>query len=260
MSYRSNNIWNSIPPICKNLLLINFLLWLASVVLERYNVIDLADIFGLHYWASEKFNPIQLITYMFLHGSLSHVFFNMFAVFMFAPIFEQYWGGKRFLIYYLFCGLGAGIVQQIFWTIEFQSLLSSFNEAIASGTAKPLLAHQVELSRYFRYEGLEYFDTDKILGMKTMFLNLPVTVGASGAVFGILLAFGWLFPNQKIYLYFLIPMSARVFVILYGIAELFFGVANFSGDNIAHFAHLGGMLFGFMLLWWWRKKGKMYQR
>lgn len=254
MQFRSNNFWNAIPPVCKNLILTNFVVWLASIVLVQYNIIDLVEVFGLHYWAAETFNPFQLVTYMFLHGSLQHVFFNMFAVFMFALVLERYFGSKRFLIYYLFCGIGAGIVQQIFWTIEYQPLFSVFSEAIASGSVTPLLSHQIELSKYFHYEGLEHFNVDKILEMKTMLLNMPVTIGASGAVFGILLAFGWLFPYQKIYLYFMIPMSARVFVILYGVAELFLGVANFSGDHIAHFAHLGGMLFGLILLLWWKKK------
>lgn len=215
-SYRSSFL-DSIPPVVKNLIAINVIMWLATIalppVLRRWGIdADLTDILGMHYWAADKFNPAQLMTYMFMHGDIGHVFFNMFALYMFGGVLENYWGPRRFFIYYMVTGVGAGIVQQLFWTVEYHSVVSA------------------------------------------LFLNLPVTVGASGSVFGLLLAFGWLFPDVRLMmLFFPVPIRARVFVILYGVAELFLGVANFSGDSVAHFAHLGGMLFGIVLILIWKK-------
>ena len=257
MNYGRPSMWNSIPPITKNLIIINCILSLATVVFQRFGI-DLYDILGMHYWASGKFNPAQMITYMFMHGGLSHIFFNMFALFMFGGALERFWGGKRFLIYYLITGVGAGIIQQFAWIIEFQPLLTAMNDAIAIGSAEPLLSYQVELGRYFRLSNLESFNVSSIIELKHTFLDLPLTVGASGSVFGILLAFGWLFPQAKLMLLFLpIPIPARIFVTIYACAELFLGVANFSGDSVAHFAHLGGMLFGAILIIYWKKKGKL---
>ncbi|MDR3651438.1 MAG: rhomboid family intramembrane serine protease [Paludibacter sp.] len=251
---------NLIPPVVKNLIAINIILWLASVVtpglFSRFGVnVDLTDILGLHYWASSKFNPAQLVTYMFMHGGLSHIFFNMFALYMFGGVLEQLWGTKRFLFFYLVTGVGAGIVQEIFWTVEYQSVVSVLNEAVSSNSAQTLLNHQDILGKYFRLENIGSLDVPALIEMKRMFLNMPITIGASGAVFGLLLAFGWLFPEVNLYLMFIpIPIKAKYFVIFYGVAELFGGVAQFSGDNIAHFAHLGGMLFGAILILIWKKK------
>lgn len=232
-----NNFLNSIPPIVKNLIGINIVLWLASLVLPgifaRSGIqFDLTDILGMHYWAASKFNPAQLVTYMFMHGGFEHLLFNMFALYMFGAVLEQFWGAKRFLIYYIITGIGAGIVQQLFWTVEYHSAIAAINEAI---TNYPLQA--IEL-----------------IEQKRAFLNMPITVGASGSVFGLLLAFGWLFPETRLLLlFFPVPIKARIFVLIYGVAELFLGVAQFSGDSVAHFAHLGGMLFGAILILTWKK-------
>lgn len=235
-----NNFMNSIPPVVKNLLGINIILWLLTMVSPglflRFGLdVRIEDFLGMHYWAAEKFNPTQLVTYIFMHStsSFTHVFFNMFAVYMFGSALENIWGAKKFLIYYLVTGIGAGIVQQLFWTIEFQPFITALNNSIESN---PLQAGQLILH-------------------KANQLNLPLTVGASGSVFGLLLAFGWLFPEARLMLlFFPVPIKARYFVVGYGVMELFLGVANFSGDNIAHFAHLGGMIFGLILLLIWRKK------
>ena len=251
---------NNIPPVVKNLIAINAILWLASIVtpglFSRLGVnVDLTDILGLHYWSSSKFNPAQLITYMFMHGGFMHIFFNMFALYMFGGILEQLWGTKRFLFYYLLTGFGAGLVQELFWTIEFHSVVGALNDAISANSGEILLNHQVELSHYFRLENIASFDASALIEMKRMFLNMPITIGASGAVFGLLLAFGWLFPEVELYLMFIpIPIKAKFFVIFYGVAELFMGVAQFSGDSVAHFAHLGGMFFGAILILIWKKK------
>jgi len=258
-SYRSSFL-SSIPPVVKNLIAINIILWLATIVSPAFfsrlgmNV-DLNDILGMHYWASSKFNPAQLITYMFMHGGFEHIFFNMFALYMFGGVLEQLWGTKRFLFYYLLTGVGAGIVQQIFWTIEFHPVLTILNDAISSNSTQVLISNQTLLGHYFRMENIGSIDTPALLDLLKSFMNMPITIGASGAVFGLLLAFGWLFPEVKLMLlFFPIPIKARIFVLLYGVAELFLGVAQFSGDSVAHFAHLGGMFFGAILILFWKRK------
>jgi len=266
MNNRSSFL-SSIPPVVKNLIAINVILWLATLVspniFNRWGIDgDLSDILGMHYWGADRFNPAQLITYMFMHSTqdITHLLFNMLAVYMFGVPLEYRWGSKRFLFYYFVTGLGAAVVQQLIWTIEFQPVVTAMNDAISANSGRGLLAYQDQLSRYFRFENLGLFDAQHVFELKKMYLNLPVTVGASGAVFGILLAFGWLFPDVKLMmLFFPVPIRARIFVIIYGVAELFLGVANFTGDNVAHFAHLGGMLFGIILILVWKKKnGRTY--
>jgi membrane associated rhomboid family serine protease len=233
---------NSIPPVVKNLIGINIVLFLASIVtptiFSRMGLnVDLNDILGMHYWESSKFNPAQLVTYAFMHGGLAHIFFNMFGLYMFGGILEHVWGTKRFLIYYLVTAIGAGLVQQIFWSVEFHSTLTAINQAISS----------------------DVLNAPSLIEQKRLFLDSPnfITIGASGSIFGLLLAFGWLFPEERLFLMFIpVPIKARIFVFIYGVVELFQGVANFTGDNVAHFAHLGGMLFGAILILMWKKKNR----
>lgn len=251
---------NSMPPVVKNLLAINIILWLATAItptfFKKFGLdIDLTDILGLHYWASHRFNPAQLLTYMFMHGGFFHLFFNMFALYMFGAPLEYSWGSKKFLLYYLVAGLGAGIIQELVWTAEFQSLVNAMDKAIEANSGEGLLVYQNQLSKIFRFGNLAAFDASSIEEMKQLLVNLPVTIGASGSIFGLLLAFGWLFPQVQLFFLFIpVPIRARLAVTIYAVAELFFGVVNFTGDNIAHFAHLGGMLFGAVLLLYWRKK------
>ncbi|GBU06899.1 rhomboid family intramembrane serine protease [Bacteroidales bacterium] len=215
MTTSQNGFLSSIPPVTKNIIIINFIAWMATLALSTRGI-DLINIFGLHYFLAEDFRVYQLVSYLFLHdtSSLSHVFFNMFAVFMFGRVIETSWGSKRFLIYYAFTGIGAGLIQELVWFFEYQSLDPTY-------------------------------------------FNLPITIGASGAVFGILLAFGMMFPNTPLYIMFIpIPIKAKYFVIGYGLLELYFGVAQRNGDNVAHFAHLGGMLFGIIFILYWRRKDK----
>jgi len=215
-----------LPLVIKNLLIINGLLYLATYALR--NTVDLNDILGLHFISAQKFHFYQLVTYMFMHGNISHIFFNMFALWMFGSALENFWGAKRFLIYYFITGIGAGIMQEITWAIELREVLQSHIEVI--NLSGELLS-------------------------KTDFFNQLITVGASGAVYGLLLAFGMMFPNSLIYVYFLFPMKAKWFVILYGVLELFNGIVG-SNSGIAHFAHLGGMIFGFFLILYWRNQAK----
>lgn len=208
----------NLSTITKHILLINFFVWLFDVMLQRHGI-QLYDLCGLHYITAANFHWWQPLTYMFMHGGFSHLFCNMFAVLMFGPVLEQSWGERKFLFYYLLCGLGAAAVQEAVWAIHIQSLISQYDPA----------------------------------SVMTNYANVVVTVGASGAVFGILLAFGWLFPDVPMFILFLpIPIRARIFVIVYALIELFAGFSSIPGDNVAHFAHLGGMLFGLLLLLWWR--------
>jgi len=216
---------NSIPAVTKNLIIINFLCWLASLVLPRFGI-DLIQLAGLHFLTASQFHFYQLFTYMFLHAtpSLEHVFFNMFAVFMFGRVLENVWGKQRFLLFYMVTGFGAAVVQELVW---FYMLYADAGNA------------GMPLSDLLMHPGI----------------NNLITIGASGAVFGVLLAFGMLFPNTPLFLMFIpIPIKAKYFVAIYGVIELFLGVANFNGDNVAHFAHLGGMLFGFFMIRYWKKK------
>ncbi|NDV47684.1 rhomboid family intramembrane serine protease [Paludibacter sp. 221] len=247
------------PPVVKNLIIINFILWLATIVVRRWGI-DLNNVLGMHYWASDKFNPVQLVTYMFMHGGLSHVFFNMFAVYMFGSALEQAWGSKRFLFYYMVTGIGAGIIQQIVYTIEFQPAITTFNNAISDvasgGSIEP---YKDFIAASFKVNSWNAVDTPLLIQMKADYLSYFYTVGASGSVFGILLAFGMLFPNTNIYIMFIpIPIKAKYFVVGYGLIELYLGFANRAGDSIAHFAHVGGMLFGIILILYWKKKGRLY--
>jgi membrane associated rhomboid family serine protease len=246
----SQGFMANVPVVTKNLIIINALFWLATVVLRRTGV-DLNDILGLHYIGSDRFFPTQLLTYMFMHdaGSFSHILFNMFAVFIFGRVIEQVWGPKRFLLYYLITGIGAGLVQQVAWYVDLRPFLQAVDDYLINGDS-------AVLSRYLNIvEGVIY-PSDMVVAAKEQLLDRMVTVGASGAVFGILLAFGMLFPNAPLFIMFIpIPIKAKYMVIGYGVIEFFAGVSRVSGDNVAHFAHLGGMLFGFFLIRHWKKKG-----
>ena len=205
--------FNFLPQVIKHLIIINILVFIGQNSIGYSKSLKIA---GLFPFSSDMFQPFQIITHMFMHGSLSHIFFNMFALWMFGNMIENVWGSKRFLIYYVICGLGAVFCHQIVQEIYISSM--SVQEAF--------YAKQIP------------------------------TVGASGAVFGILLAFGMLFPNTKIYLYLLFPIKAKYFVIIYGIIELWSGLL--VNDNIAHFAHLGGMIFGFFVIKHWRKNRRNF--
>lgn len=230
-----------LPPVIKNLLIINGLFFMASFVLYNINFIDLKDILSLYFPASNEFKPYQIVTHMFMHGSFGHLFFNMFALWMFGNALENIWGGKRFLIYYLLTGFGASIIYMGVHSIEYFDLLgqiSSENYEMVKSEGTAILKSNRNYS-------------DPLLGAMNLAMNSSV-LGASGAVFGILLAFGMTFPNQTVYLYFAIPIKVKYFVAGYGALELYNGIAN-SNDGIAHTAHLGGMVVGYFLIRYWKK-------
>ncbi len=236
------------PPVVKNLLIINVLAYVAMLMLSSQDL-DLTEYFGLHFWKSEAFYPHQLITYMFMHSfTITHLLFNMFAVWMFGKVLESVWGSKRFLIYYMVTGVGAGLIQLL---VIYLRLMPLYNQLSPED-----LSYITENGYQLLQEGKNF--TDPIAGKINLLLNVT-TVGASGAVFGILLAFGMLFPNTELMLLFPpIPIKAKWFVIGYGAIELYSGMANNAGDNVAHFAHLGGMLFGFFMIKYWQKNSNRF--
>lgn len=244
--YRPNS-FSLLPLVVKNLLIINGLFFLTALVLQTQLNYDLSDKLGLHYPLSDDFQPWQLVSYMFMHGSFMHLFFNMFALWMFGNTLENHWGPKKFLIYYMVTGIGAGIIQIIVTHFRLMSLYSE----ISAEDLNMVLNQGAEILQ----RGQNY--SEPVAGKINLLVN-SVTVGASGAVFGILLAFGMLFPNTLLYIYFAIPIKAKWFVILYGAVELYSGIANNQGDNVAHFAHLGGMLFGFILIKFWQKRSNTF--
>ena len=219
----------NIPPVTKNLIIINILFFFGALVGERQGL-NLDDYLGLHFFLASDFNLAQFFTYMFMHANFSHIFFNMFALYMFGRILEQVWGPKRFLFYYILCGVGAGLIQEGVQYIHYALELSAYDRVNLGG--------------------------GMIIPMET-YLNMMNTVGASGAIYGILLAFGMLFPNERLFIFPLpMPIKAKYFVIGYAVLELALGISNNASDNVAHFAHLGGMLFGFILIMYWKKKGR----
>lgn len=242
MSFRSGNPLSGLPEVVKNLLIINILMLLATFVAFQSGI-DLPEILGLHHWSSEVFRPHQLVTYMFMHGGIAHIFFNMFALYMFGRVLEQVWGPKRFLIFYMVTGIGAGLIQLIVTEIRIMDLASSIDPE--------LYRVVLEEGHSIKESGQNF--VDPVARQLNNLINTS-TVGASGAVFGILLAFGMLFPNVRLMLLIPpIPMKAKYFVAIYGALELYLGIANNPADNVAHFAHLGGMLFGYFLIKYWKK-------
>ncbi|MBC8486009.1 MAG: rhomboid family intramembrane serine protease [Bacteroidetes bacterium] len=264
-----------LPPVVKNLLIINALFFLATIVASEVFRIDLTNILGLHYFAAEEFSPYQFITYMFMHGGFMHILFNMFALWMFGNALENVWGPKKFLIYYFITGIGAAIVHYVVFYFEISPVLNAINTYMDDPSPEKLNlfinSGYLKIGSYeiqdnfnaFRseYNNLIHSNPTKAIQLsvdfinqyKIDFLNLPVVVGASGAVFGILLAFGMMFPNALIYVYFAIPVKAKYFVMIYGALELFSGIFD-TGSNVAHFAHLGGMIFGYILILYWKKR------
>jgi len=230
------------PPVVKNLIFINILMLLAYYTVGSVFDIDLNRTLGLYFPKSEQFKPIQIITHMFMHSGIWHLFFNMFALYMFGQVLEQVWGPKRFLIFYFVCGLGAALTHESVIAFQYSHLAHSLSP---------------ENLQLVLNEGTAYFNQGKVFtdpGMENLqiLLNTP-TIGASGAIFGVLLAFGMLFPNTQLMLLFPpIPIKAKYFVIIYGGIELYMAITQ-PGSNIAHAAHLGGMLFGYLLIRYWRK-------
>lgn len=229
------------PDAVKNLLLINLVMFLASILFQS-GTQDLRFTLGLHYFDSDSFEPYQVVTHMFMHGGLGHIFFNMFALIMFGSQLERIWGPKRFLTFYFITGLGAVVLHLGVQAFELHQIW---------GSIRPLSHDLVSISSG-GIGGIEGISTDDL--RRTLSIYSVPTVGASGAIYGLLLGFAMLFPNTELMLIFLpIPIKAKYFVPFLMLGELYLGVNNFSWDNIAHFAHLGGALFGFIMIMIWRR-------
>lgn len=226
---------SSMPPVTKNIIIINALIWLVEVISPQFGLNGIIRHMGLHFVTASHFNPAQIITYMFVHSqqTFMHVFFNMFTLFFFGPMLERMWGTKKFLFYYMVCGVGAALIQELVWSLQWNTAIQ---EMVAANPGASLEAIK------------EYMEPYK---------NTMVTVGASGAIFGVLLGFAFVFPNVPLYLFFIpVPIKAKYMVAGYAVIELFLGVSG-RVDDVAHYAHLGGMVFGLILLLWWRSKGKL---
>jgi membrane associated rhomboid family serine protease len=256
-----------LPPVIKNLIIINGLFFAATYVFGSALGFDLTEKLGLHYFGSNLFKPYQLITYMFMHGGFAHIFFNMFALWMFGNVLEEIWGGQKFLFFYFVCGIGAALTQMLVNWIQFYNIQTAFAEYLSNASPETYASF---IKHYFpEYYGQIYsriilawhqdpvnpifIEQSKnfVQDLITMRMNIP-TIGASGAVFGILLAFGMIFPNALLYIYFFFPIKAKYFVIIYALIELYSGFSN-NQDNVAHFAHLGGLVFGFILIKLWQR-------
>lgn len=250
-----------ISPMVRNLLIINVVVF----VLQINNFVSTEN-FALHYFSSSQFHPVQLFTHMFMHGGWGHLFSNMFSLFIFGPMLERFWGPQRFLAFYLICGLGASLLYSGVRGYELNGHKQNAEEYMQNPSP---LAFSEYINKYEgRGVGLdfildyrrnknseEYIAASKeyVTQIYSKHLNGPM-LGASGAVFGILMAFGMLFPNLELMLlFFPFPIKAKYFVLLYGAYELYSGFNRVPGDNIAHFAHLGGMLFAYILIKIWQR-------
>lgn len=223
---------NNMPTMTKNLLIVNFLAFVATWVLQLRGI-DLTALLGLHFFLASDFHVYQFVTYMFLHGGLTHIFFNMFALWMFGSVIERVWGPKKFIFYYITCGIGAGVMQE----------LVQYGNYVVEGIA-----------------AYQYVNAGGVQMTTDAYINLWTTIGASGAVYAILLAFGMIFPNERLFIIpFPFPIKAKWLVVGYIAIELFSAMSA-PGDGVAHMAHLGGMLFGFLLIRYWQKHPDSSQR
>ncbi|MCJ7449910.1 MAG: rhomboid family intramembrane serine protease [Bacteroidales bacterium] len=230
-----------LPPVVKNLIIVNVIMLIAYYAVNALFDIDLIRVLGLYFPKSELFKPFQIVTHLFMHGGFWHLFLNMFALYMFGQVLESVWGPKRFLIYYFVCGLGAAFTHETVIYFQYHKLITMLSPE--------------QLSEVFE-KGYQYVLEGSPAMSSLQSILLTPTVGASGAVFGILLAFGVLFPNTQLMIIFPpIPIKAKYFVLIYGAIELYLAFSQ-PGSKIAHAAHLGGMLFGYLLIRYWQKTTK----
>lgn len=229
-----------LPTVIKNLLIINALVFLAQNTIKGPAInFSLDDMFALHAWQSSLFKPWQLVTHLFMHGDIGHIFGNMFALWMLGSVLENLWGSKRFLTFYLICGLGAALIHLLFLSYEFIPLMKEYSyisQEYSAGRVEPA---------FFQHITANYQNR----------INMA-TIGASGAVFGVLAAFVYLFPNTYMYLYFLVPVKVKWIGLVYFGYEIYFAVINSAGDNVARWAHIGGGVVGLLIVITWNKTNK----
>jgi membrane associated rhomboid family serine protease len=236
-------MFNQLPVVTKNIILINILLFIGCMAIPA-----IEEPLTGYYFGCDAFRVWQIITHMFMHGNFTHLFMNMFGVYMFGALLESYWGAKKFLNYYLICGLGAFALHQLINYIEIRHLMSLLPSELVDSVLSE--------GRNVLMEGKNF--ADDTAGKLNIAINVGL-VGASGCLFGLLIAYGMLFPNSELMLLFLpFPIKARYFVLGYGAIELLLALADRQGDNVAHYAHLGGMLIGYIILKYWQKQGRLY--
>lgn len=237
------NFINRIPPVTRTLIIINVIIWAFTAIFPA-KMNTLVNFGALHYFTSPGFNPAQLLTYMFIHGGFTHLFFNMFALYVFGSALEYTFGDKRFLFYYISCGIGAALIQEGIFAIRIHSLASYIDPQ----------SYQFIISDGWRAitQGMNYADPQ--FAQINILVNGP-TVGASGAIYGVLAAFAMIYPNRPLYIMFIpVPVKAKWVVLGYALLEFSLGFGQVN-DNVAHFAHLGGMIVGAAIVFIWKRKG-----
>lgn len=269
-----------LTPVVKNIIIINIAVFLAQLLFQQTNI-PFDELFALHYWRSTSFRWWQPLTHMFMHGGFIHILFNMFALYMFGNIIENYLGSQRFLIFYLICGLGAALCQQLFYASQMEPAYKAFQMYQANPTLDQFdifVRTRIPLDKTgwgnylyaLRQEWLQNPSSGNYTNMSISAIHKyfygglspngiyslgifdESMLGASGAIMGVLFAFGYVFPNVMVFIFGMIPIKAKYTILLYAAFDLFGGIQN--TDDIAHFAHLGGMLFGFIMLSIWNKK------
>lgn len=271
-----------LPIVVKNLIILNVLCFIGINLFQP----QLQNYLAMHLWGARDFAPYQYITHLFMHGSMGHIFFNMFALWMFGSFLEQRWGSKRFLTYYIFTGLGAAVLYSIaaYWELYPSILpLQQFLDQPSPETLTQLL-HNTDFGALaycdilpdqnicptynnFQQNAALFIQNKEqallsplmsyVYDYKAYYLNMRRAVGASGAIYGLIMAYAFVVPNQVLYFYGIIPIKAKYFALIIGIVALVMGMRNNPGDNIAHFAHLGGMVFGYILLKYWQKNKQL---
>ena len=270
-----NQLFSQLPPITKNIILINVIMFGATLYFDYFTNYDFTWNMGLHFYLSDDFKPYQLITHMFMHGSLMHIFFNMFAIFMFGPALEHRLGPQKYFTFYLLTGFGAVFLHfaSLYWeqydlimavknirkTYDVEALVSLWNQ-YGSNVGNPTLRNQIFVELQEVVQHPNHLMASDITRISSYFIDgsLSIVVGASGALFGILAGFAMLYPNQRLLFMFIpYPIKAKYFVLVYALIELYLGFSSDVNDNIAHFAHLGGAIFGALVIMIWKKQGSI---
>ncbi len=242
----------NLTPTVRNLILVNVVLYLSKGFIPD-------DMLTLHYFLAKDFYFFQIVTYMFVHASFMHLLGNMFGLFMFGSLLERIWGAQRFLFFYFFCGIGAGL---LYMGIEHFVDFADFRRATELVLSNPNSFNLMDYAQHYNITNPTSSGDINISWVKenyAEYINRHVVGGASGSIFGILMAYGYLFPNSEMYLFpFPIPIKAKYFVSFYGLYELYQGIKQNEGDNVAHFAHIGGMIFAIILLKFWGTKRDLF--
>ena len=261
-----------LTPVVKNLLILNVVVFILQNLLGG---IDFTEKVSLWKFGSENFYPYQFFSYMFAHGGLFHILFNMLGLVFLGPLLEQFWGSKRFVTFYLVCGLGAGVLYNGIEYFQTQNVKddveayintpnpSDFNRLIIEHVDNPSARIFEFIDKYDRNPDNEYYEEQSIVLARQLYdetQNYGSMLGASGAVYGILMAFGMLFPNTELMLLFPpIPVKAKYLVLVLAGIAIYSGFNRSAGDNVAHFAHLGGMVFAFIMIKYWQgRRDKFY--